>query len=120
VHNRKAALRELAARAEERQAKVSAVGWMEGQRPNKEKEVQMQKTQQTQQTARELGRSAQVRVEQRGELVHRQQEDAAKQRDAQAAAVREAQAAQAREEAERQQQQDEERRAQERDGGRGW
>jgi hypothetical protein len=123
VHNRQAALRELAARASESQAKVSAVGWMEGQRPGAREATQMQRTQQQvmrEAGARELGHSAQLRTEQRDELARHLQEAATKQGDQEVAALHEAQAAQTREEAERQRREDEAQRDHERDGGRGW
>ncbi|HXA29335.1 MAG TPA: MobF family relaxase [Candidatus Angelobacter sp.] len=120
VHNREAALRELAARVSESQAKVSAVGWMEGRRPGTREATPMQRTQQQamkEAGARELGHSTQLRSEQRSQA--HQQDAAAKQREQEAVALREVQAAQAREEAERQRREDETRRDHERDGGRG-
>jgi conjugative relaxase-like TrwC/TraI family protein len=121
VHNRQAALRELAARASESQAKVSAVGWMEGQRTGTREATQMQRTQQQAMQEvgpRDLTQSRELHAKWRAEVARQQQETTAK--DAATNALREAQATQAREEAERQRREDEARRDQERDGGRGW
>jgi hypothetical protein len=118
VHNRQAALRELAARASESQAKVSAVGWMEGERPGTREVTRMQRTQDQamqQVGSRDLAQSREVHAKWRVEIAREGQAAAAK--DAATSAVREAQARQAQDEAERQQREDQARREDEREGG---